>query len=701
MSLFCSRRGVLRALVMALAAAAILLSVVTMVSQSPQYVSRQGPWAREHLGQLLPLRLFSSIGGWTSNTTTSTATTVAQSGTDKAKAVASHKYQKEEDTEVRYVKFVAAGQVITEYTDADSVRECTSAEAEDGCLVWASRAAQFLRDSGKDDGKERKEEEAAVEEKWSSLAAARSGVVTARMEGRAADATRSAPLMAMRLVVQEGTAIAAPSRAVRLHAQWNDTDTPARAADGAARWVGFGAIGATGARRLIEIFPTESGQSLNSNRGGGDDNEANNEGAGSRGRYGYGPAVAYFESRLSGTDAVRLFRHLYTRRQEQLNKAASSGKVTTPTNITAADALGPSFSAIFSVQCFWLAEATHPEGGVGSSAGGRAWSTCGDRISWGGDADRFARLARRANYAVLVAVLATGLPVLCGALHQQLWVSNSRTRALRVNPYQLVMSAFMVVLAASSGTLVPVALDARESGKATYLLLALTFAAMGVLFFTFLSVDREFTSYFLSTDTARQDAGRRIISFFFMVWFAPAMLMAAGGLYNPWVAGTVCGLFWLPQALHCFTMDGWTGLTAPFILGNLSIVLAPTLAPLLVPAPWTLPTATAVVAVAGAVLVTAQAAMLLALRLNGGHNLVPNCIAPWRHIYRTTAEAQRLALSENPLCPICRNSLEEGWDDSDELWRTPCNHLFHKSCLERWMQERTECPLCRKLLPEP
>lgn len=32
---------------------------------------------------------------------------------------------------------------------------------------------------------------------------------------------------------------------------------------------------------------------------------------------------------------------------------------------------------------------------------------------------------------------------------------------------------------------------------------------------------------------------------------------------------------------------------------------------------------------------------------------------------------------------------------------TPCNHFFHVKCLQRWMDVRMECPICRRLLPPP
>ncbi|XP_073359587.1 uncharacterized protein [Aegilops tauschii subsp. strangulata] len=42
-------------------------------------------------------------------------------------------------------------------------------------------------------------------------------------------------------------------------------------------------------------------------------------------------------------------------------------------------------------------------------------------------------------------------------------------------------------------------------------------------------------------------------------------------------------------------------------------------------------------------------------------------------------------------CPIC---LEE--DDAAAWKETPCGHRFHGPCVERWLQEKESCPMCRR-----
>lgn len=51
-------------------------------------------------------------------------------------------------------------------------------------------------------------------------------------------------------------------------------------------------------------------------------------------------------------------------------------------------------------------------------------------------------------------------------------------------------------------------------------------------------------------------------------------------------------------------------------------------------------------------------------------------------------------------CAICYSSIEvEGVSNSGNYMLTPCDHLFHTNCLERWMEQKLECPICRHALP--
>ena len=44
----------------------------------------------------------------------------------------------------------------------------------------------------------------------------------------------------------------------------------------------------------------------------------------------------------------------------------------------------------------------------------------------------------------------------------------------------------------------------------------------------------------------------------------------------------------------------------------------------------------------------------------------------------------------------------DDFEVNDELRVLPCNHMFHKACIDPWLLERYTCPLCkRNILEEP
>ncbi|XBI75628.1 hypothetical protein VPH35_068982 [Triticum aestivum] len=54
------------------------------------------------------------------------------------------------------------------------------------------------------------------------------------------------------------------------------------------------------------------------------------------------------------------------------------------------------------------------------------------------------------------------------------------------------------------------------------------------------------------------------------------------------------------------------------------------------------------------------------------------------------------APSDGQGCPICMEDDDDG-DAATGAWKeTPCGHLFHGRCVERWLQAKGSCPMCRR-----
>ena len=63
-------------------------------------------------------------------------------------------------------------------------------------------------------------------------------------------------------------------------------------------------------------------------------------------------------------------------------------------------------------------------------------------------------------------------------------------------------------------------------------------------------------------------------------------------------------------------------------------------------------------------------------------------------------------LVEETDCSICLNKLREfptfptlSNETVNKTCKTPCGHNFHLLCLAGWMENKLQCPNCRKLLP--
>lgn len=94
-----------------------------------------------------------------------------------------------------------------------------------------------------------------------------------------------------------------------------------------------------------------------------------------------------------------------------------------------------------------------------------------------------------------------------------------------------------------------------------------------------------------------------------------------------------------------------------------------------------------------------QVAVMLSQQALGPRWFVPWVCLPHVYNYRRVAAAAPGFTDDD--CVICMGELG-GSDSADSRLHpviTPCDHRFHRPCLERWMDVKMECPTCRAELP--
>ncbi|KAJ4801328.1 RING/U-box superfamily protein [Rhynchospora pubera] len=93
------------------------------------------------------------------------------------------------------------------------------------------------------------------------------------------------------------------------------------------------------------------------------------------------------------------------------------------------------------------------------------------------------------------------------------------------------------------------------------------------------------------------------------------------------------------------------------------------------------------------VFVAVQAGILLVQHYFGSRCFIPRQILPEKYCYHRKVESNSQATD----CVICMASID--LSRRYDYMVTPCEHLFHSGCLQRWMDIKMECPTCRRSLP--
>eukprot|EP00970_Alexandrium_tamarense_P015246 scaffold4900_cov193-Alexandrium_tamarense.AAC.23 len=65
----------------------------------------------------------------------------------------------------------------------------------------------------------------------------------------------------------------------------------------------------------------------------------------------------------------------------------------------------------------------------------------------------------------------------------------------------------------------------------------------------------------------------------------------------------------------------------------------------------------------------------------------------------STMSTEEVVVPDAPTldCVICYNEIDV--NDRAGYMLAPCDHIFHRQCLEQWMEVKMECPICRCNLP--
>ena len=70
------------------------------------------------------------------------------------------------------------------------------------------------------------------------------------------------------------------------------------------------------------------------------------------------------------------------------------------------------------------------------------------------------------------------------------------------------------------------------------------------------------------------------------------------------------------------------------------------------------------------------------------------------HGWTPMVKGYKYEKDDRPTCPICFEEIEKG----KLVAKTPCNHLYHKTCMTNWFRRRDilfrpTCPSCRAIVP--
>lgn len=157
--------------------------------------------------------------------------------------------------------------------------------------------------------------------------------------------------------------------------------------------------------------------------------------------------------------------------------------------------------------------------------------------------------------------------------------------------------------------------------------------------------------------------------------------------------------YWVPQIVLCVRDDCRQPLRASYVI---PMTLARLALPLYVyGCPNNIMKVKAQPMLCAALLVFSalQVAVLLLQRHWGPRWFVPKSMLPPKYDYHRPLAGDVEMGDAGKECVICMNVADVSAPESRMV--TPCGHVFHPHCLQRWMDVKLECPTCRRALPPP
>ena len=162
-------------------------------------------------------------------------------------------------------------------------------------------------------------------------------------------------------------------------------------------------------------------------------------------------------------------------------------------------------------------------------------------------------------------------------------------------------------------------------------------------------------------------------------------------------------LFWIPQIVRSCRTDSRPPFLKSYVLGMsitrlvlpLYLFACPT--NLLKVAPSVAMSLTLILLVGGQALI-----VLLQTSLSPRWFIPRQFLPPKYDYFRPVVLKGDIETGDLEDCVICMNPLfDPGSGEPGSIMVAPCDHFFHKHCLERWMAVKMECPSCRRALPIP